>query len=45
VKCLRCKIGLHSFPKNKNGMTKIAELTFEESKRKTITENIKELKL
>ena len=45
VKCPRCKIGLHSFPNNKNGMMKIAELTFKESKKKTIAENIKELKL
>ena len=45
VKCPRCKIGFHSFPNNKSGMRKIAELTFEESKKKTIVENIKELKL
>ena len=45
VKCPRCKIGFHSFPNNKIGITNIAELTFEESKKRTITENIKELKL
>ena len=45
VKCPRCKIGFHSFPNNKSGMTNIAELTFKESKKKTLTENLEELKL
>ena len=45
VKCPRCKIGFHSFPKNKGEITNIAELTFEESEKKTLNENIKELKL
>ena len=45
VKCPRCNIGFHSFPNKKSGLTNIAELTFEESKKRTINENIKALKL
>lgn len=43
VKCPRCKIGFHSFPHKKSGMTTIAELTFEEANKKTITVNVNEL--
>ena len=37
VKCPRCKIGFHSFPNNKIGITKITELTFENSQEKHYT--------
>lgn len=43
VKCPRCKIGFHSLPNKKSGITNITELTFENSKKKTIEENLKEL--
>ena len=43
VKCPRCKIGFHSLPNKKSGITNITELTFEESNKKTIEENLKEL--
>lgn len=45
IKCPRCNIGFHSVPNKRSGMKNIAELTFEISKKKTIIENSKDLKL
>ncbi|AUC81965.1 hypothetical protein [Lacinutrix sp. Bg11-31] len=45
VKCPRCKIGFHSMPNNRSGMTNIEKLTFKITNKKSMVETINELSL